>query len=75
MRWRMCPKCGTKMTHEVSEIDLDMFRCNYCKASYMDIRGELLKYVESKAKEKNMEADEFLIDILDKMTKNEMTLI
>jgi Zn-finger nucleic acid-binding protein len=76
MRWKMCPKCGVKMSMEVSETDLQIFHCHVCKQSFIEFSSELLKYVEQKANENNKDINEFIDDlfkILDKMEldKNE----
>ena len=65
MRWKMCPKCGTKMTHDAREKDLDIYTCHICKLSFFEFKGKLLKHIEEKAESVDKKLDQFLIDILD----------
>jgi len=72
MRWRMCPKCGIKMSMEISETDLRIYHCNVCKQKFMELQGELLKYIEREASKNNMNVQQYMDDmfkVLDDMER------
>ena len=56
---------------EISETDLKIYRCHICKQVYMEIGGELLKYVERRAEEENKPLDKFMDDLFEVLEKME----
>lgn len=70
MRWWMCPKCGAKLSLEIDDNNVKVFKCNVCKKEYEVCNGKLITYIKRDACKPKQPMDKFLDDLYKLLEKS-----